>query len=300
MKKYLLFLLFLTGMAHAATFDAFMEGMQKEYYFQRTERGKELSHHVWVAPFGPLGRIFSPDAIATYNDKLNLISLTKEHLQDGNVKDARIILGKTNASYKISTIFHEMGHAELDIFIENGREETDQMLKGLYYSFIKSFYKKHFPRFNPKMVFHEHFGYYRGEMVDFLAGEISNVLIFNGYNRYKNSCFLTQPLRSKLDAGISKDDFKKIMLPNGELKNYRLRINPGYIFVKGKDINLNGPGVPATTLHQIHLAFWTYHQEFYGLPVNLKDLVLRMNATSDFRKSIADCRENLWEEWHSH
>lgn len=296
MKKLLLLAVLMCATAHAETFNAFMKGFQKEFFIRRTDRGEELSHHVWVAPFGPLGRIFSPDAIATYNDKLNLISIDKEHLENGKVKDARQILGATNASYKIATIFHEMGHAELDVFIENGREATDMLLNDLFRSKFKAFYKKHFPNINPKLIFHEHFGYYRSELIDFMANEISNVLLYNGYNRYKKRCFLNQTLKQKLTAGISREEFQKLIPSANSSIFYRSVVHPGYIYVKGKDLNLKHPSIPVGEVDFIHLQFWSYHQDFYGFPMNQNELIKRMGG-SEISKNLADCRGNLWDQW---
>ena len=115
--------------AFAGPFDLFLTTMKREFYFTKTSKGMQLNHTVFVTEFGPVGRVFNKDAIATYNDKINMISLDGALLDGGMIKSAQEILGKDYNSPKISTIFHEMGHAELDTLIENDYDFEDTVLK---------------------------------------------------------------------------------------------------------------------------------------------------------------------------
>ena len=295
-----LLLCFVTTSSFAGAFDQFLHGLQKDYFFQDTQRGKELAHHVRVAKFGPLMRVMSPDAIATYNGKLNLVSLHENLLEkngrERRVKDARLIRGADfRETYHLSTIFHEMGHAELDVFIERGIEIEDQMLSSHYEITLKSFYKRNFSKFNSHTMFHEHFGYYRSELIEFLTYEISDLLMANGFNRNKKSCYLNNVLKAKLSEGISLEEFKKLIVIN-EKPSYRSKISVRYIYLKGKDIDLMSGIDAEKILSMTHNLFWSYHQKMYNFPANQKDLVNRMNAQYEFRKELADCREKLWKK----
>lgn len=302
MKNFIILVsLFLTSSLYAQAFDQFVAGLQKDYYMTRTDRGIELNHHIRVSKFGPLGRILSPDATATYNSKLNLISLQEDLLikngRQYSIKDARLIRGANYAqTYYLSTIFHEMGHAELDVFIENEREAEDSMLLHHYKNVLKPFYKSNFPKFNPFTIFHEHFGYYRSDLLDFLTNERGDVLLANGYNVFSKSCFLNSVLRKKLADGISLEEFQKLFVINTNAEPYRKRVSTRYVYVKGKDIDLIQAPLAKGILEQTHTLFWAYHQAMYGFPINQKDLVNRMNATGEFKASLSECRTRFWNE----
>lgn len=285
-----------TTSALAGPFDLFLTTLKKDFYFTKTNKGTELNHHVYVTAFGPVGRIFNRDAAATYNDKLNMISLDGSYLDGGMIKSAREIMGPNYDSSKIATIFHEMGHAELDTLIENERDLEDVMLNTFYKTTLKDFYKKHFPKFNAHMLFHEHFGYYRTDLIDFISNEVNSVLTENGFNRFQNRCFLPQALKKKLAEGISLEDYQKLLNLQSKDEFYRLKINPQYIFVRGKDIDLRT--APAATVAQTHLMFWSYHQASYNFPISRSDLVKRMNQSNTYKRTLTECRTKQWQDYH--
>jgi hypothetical protein len=274
-----------------------MNSFKDDYLFTKTARAQELPNHVRITPFNWIQRRMSPDAIATYNDKLNVISLNSELLTKSQgkyvIKSTRAIEGNGNASAKISTIFHEMGHAEMDVFIENEREAVDSDINQYFKHVLKDFYKTHFKAFNPKHLFHEHFGYYRSDLVDRMDIEIEDLYLNNGFNRYQNRCFLNPVLRKLLEDGISLEDFKKFMLLT-ENKQFSKHIGPEYIYVKGKDVHLKAKNIPQQVINTTQQLFWQYHKHFYDFPSNSQELVDRMNKKSRFKDALSKCREILW------
>jgi hypothetical protein len=288
----------ITTLLLAGSFDLFMPDLAREYYLTKTSRAIELTHHVRVQKFGPLGQWTSPDAIATYNPLTNTISLNEDMLRGDVVKPAREIMGPLGNYSKISTIFHEMGHAEMDVFVENQREPEDAALKYHYDSKLKDFYKKHFPSFNSHTVYQEHFGYYRADLIEYFSAEMNEVLLQNGFNKFKNSCFLTGQLKMLLAQGMSLEDFQKLQIFGGAEEMYRLKVGPKFIFVKGKDLDLSS--VPAAMIRETHDRFWSYHQAFYGFPMSRKDLVNRMNKSASYMKVLSECRAKFWNENQGH
>ncbi len=286
-----------TTLILAGAFNLFMPDFAREYYFSKTSRAIELSNHVRVVEFGRIGQWTSPDAIATYNGVTNTISLHKDYFVNGVVKPASQIMGGTSDYSKISVIFHEMGHAELDVYIENGRENEDMTLKSHYDNKLKDFYKKHFPKFNAKTVFHEHFGYYRSELVEFMANEMYEVLLANAFNKFQNKCYLNGQMKFQLAEGIKLEDFQKLILTSGSDEFYQKKVNPRYVFVKGKDIDLSI--APQDVIQETHHFFWSYHRAFYGFPMNRKELVERMNQTASFRQALKECRTKLFHDFHA-
>jgi hypothetical protein len=299
MKNLTLIILSLvTTSVFAGAFDSFMPGLQRDYFFTNTARGIELANHVRVAKFGPLDRVLSPDAVATYNGNLNTIKLDETLLEKvGNetrVRDARLIRGTDRSGIvSLSTIFHEMGHAEMDVFIENRRESQDEMVYSLYQDTLKPFYKANFPGTNPNTIFQELFGYYRGDLLDFYNNEIVTIMINNGFNMYNRSCFVTQEMKKRLAEGVPLEAFKQFFTV-GESAPYGTRVFTRYVYVRGKDIDLSSVPNGEAMLKQAHYVFWLYHQKSYGFPVSQAELVMRMNATSEYKKTLEECRTKIW------
>jgi hypothetical protein len=297
LKKLIVVVILLsTASVYAGPFDLFLVTLKKDFYFTKTDKGNELNQHVYVTKFGPLGRIFNRDAIATYNDKLNMISLDETFLDGGMIKSSHEIMGPNFDSSKISTIFHEMGHGELDTLIENEFDTEDMILNSYYKNTLKAFYKTHYPGFNPHMMFHEHFGYYRGELIEFIASEVNEVLTQNGFNRFQNRCFLSFGLKQKLAEGIALEDYLNLFNFQAKDEFYRLKIGPKYIFVRGKDIDLGT--APQGMVAQTHLMFWSYHQAGYNFPMTRSDLVTRMNQSKQYVRSLTGCRTKQWQDYH--
>ncbi len=246
-----------------------------------------------LSEFSRLDEIFSPDAAATYNDKLNVISINRKLFFAGSLKDT----SEMNSA-DIATVFHEIGHAELDVFIEEKNSSLDASIMSYFHSTLKAWYQRYFPNFSPKGLLQEHFGYYRSSLIEFFSNEINELYLNNGFNRYRGSCFLTPVLRKKLTEGITLEDFRKIFIVTQNPVFYRKVVGPDYIYLKGKDIYLKEAKIPQAPAEMIELLFWSYHQEHYGFPSNQIDLVRRMNQKHPYEKQIATCRDQLWEKWY--
>lgn len=280
----------------ASSLTSYYDGMKDLFYLERTERGTSLERHVRVTKFSKLGQVMSPDATATYNDKTNTISLKEELLikKDGKyqVLDPRRIMGNNLAGFpQVSTIFHELGHAEIDVFIENEKTVTDLTLNRFYETRLKPLYKKYFKGLSPLIIFHEHFSYYRSELIDALSMDMMDVYMWNGWNPNTNKCYLSPALKQKLKDSVSLDEFLEIF--SLQDKSYR-DVVPQYIYVKGKDLNLASiQGTDLQTLKEAHLLFWSYHREFYGFQINLGKIAEKMNTDKRFDK-LRECRVNLY------
>ncbi len=301
--KYLIFITALLSLsAQAQSFNSFIAGLRSELHFTNGSRASVLSSKVRLTDFGPLARVLSPDATATYNARLNVISLHKDLLTKTNsgwvIKDARIIRGPQYMNVPLQTIFHELGHAELDTMIENKLEAEDLMVMNHYNQSLKDFYKKNFPSMNSFDLFHEHFAYYRSDLIDIMYAEQDRIFMMNGFNKYKKSCYLNPMLRKVLKDGISRDEFSKFLLLSPQPGPfYRTLIQPQYIYLKGKDFNLSTARFKKEVVARTHDIFWSYHQHFYNFAINEKDYVNRINRFSAHKKALADCRGTLWDEF---
>jgi hypothetical protein len=304
MKNLLLALviLCLSPLATAQVFDAYLRGLQADLLFDKTDVGRVLERRVSVIRFNALNRAINPDAEATYHPIFKQINLHDDLLMPNSrptsIRDARLIRGPQFQYVPLATIFHEMGHAELDTIIEKGDRLIDHVMRDTYSRFLRSFYRETFGVLRPYTIFHEHFAYYRSDLIDFLYGEVMDIFFLNGYNVHRNGCFLSRPLRAMLEAGVELEEFKKwhSFTPKENDAFYRTRVSPRYIFVRSNSYDLHEGQDYQRVLNHAHSVFWAYHQEVYGFPINRADFVKRMNESQSYRQRLS-CREQLYNDF---
>src|SRR5690606_20788681 len=238
--KFIILTMLFNFTAHASLRD-FNNGLKKAFYFDKIERANLTLEKVRVTKFGRLGRVLSPDATATYNDKTNTMSLDESLLYKKgsrySVQNAQKILTSNYSGFTpVTTIFHELAHAEIDIFIENQKELSDITLKHFYKSKLRPLYRKYFKGINPWTVFHEHFAYYRTDLMETMALDIMDIMMENGWVPSSSRCYLAPQLRKLLESGANLEEFSEIT--SQKERNYR-DVTPNFIFVRGKDLNLN-------------------------------------------------------------
>ncbi len=246
-------------------------------------------------------------AEASYNPLLNTIFLKSENLiQTGlmsyNVKSITLLKSEQPLAYpgKISTIFHELGHSEMDQFILNGITSEDRMMLQLYKNEFVPWVKKNYPSLNPKTLFQEVYGYYRGNIIETLFADKSNIEILNGYNIYQHRCFLSFYLK-KVIGTLSREEFSQFLFPENDPtweEKYRNRVLPRYVFIEGKDIDLmKNPSDPFKETWK--RVFWYYFSINYHSPSNTRELALHFREHSPDRNFIKECRNKMWDEFHS-
>lgn len=292
---FLPFLAF-TSATHAQTYQKFLEGLQADLHFQQTSIGPVLEKRVSVARFSSLNRWLNPDATATYHPLFKRINLHEELLETirgkTTIKDARVIRGPQYQYSSVVTVFHEMGHAELDTIIEPGQELIHLSVRSTYQHLLKDFYRETF-KTGSYDIFHEHFAYYRTDLIEFLYQELQDIFMINGYNVFQDRCFLNNNLRLMLDNAASLEEFTQIHNFGEQKDFYRHKIGPRFVFVKGKDYDLHLGRDHQRILQQAHNIFWAYHQESYGFPMNREQFVQRLRK-SPVAQKIAKCRTAIY------
>lgn len=246
-------------------------------------------------------------AEASYNPMINTIFLKKENLTKTglvsyNVKSisALKIVEPSAYSVKVSTIFHELGHAEMDQFILNGLTAEDRMLLSLYKNEFIPWTKKNYPGVNPKSLFHEFYGYYRGNVIETLFSDKLTIETFNGYNTFQNRCFNSMYLK-KVVGTLSREEFGQILFPSGDPaweEKYSERFVPRYVFVNGKDVDLQrNPADPFRVFWK--KAFWYYFSVNYHPPKNMRELTIYLRSHHEKRSFIKECRNKMWDVYHA-
>jgi hypothetical protein len=266
---------------------------------KRTLEVGDVTH--FTAQLNPNGM-----AEASYNPLLNTIFLKKENLNSTgiisyNVKSITEMKTAEPMTYsvKVGTIFHELGHSEMDQFILKGITAEDRMLLNLYKTEFIPWVKKNYPGVNPKTLFQEFYGYYRGDAIETYFQDKSTIESFNGYNIYQHRCFNTMNMK-KLVSILSREEFSELFIPENEptwKESYGIKFFPRYVFIQGKDVDLmKNPTDPFKETWK--KAFWSYFVANYHAPKNMEELALYFRKHHDDRNFIKNCRNKIWDEYH--
>lgn len=285
---------------YADSLNVFFESFKRELLLTKTSRHRELEENLSVRTFNAFDRMINPDAAATYNGKINQIKLDslllKKNGYSYSIKSVQEVLkSSTSGAVFVGTIFHELGHAEMDILIENKKSANDEALMYQYKNKIKEVFRRNF-KGNTWTIFHEYFAYYRTDLVEGMLWDKGDIYRENGYNPQNGTCFLTKSLKKQLAEKISLAEFQNFYAFR-PLKNYREGAAPRYVFVRGKDFDLSKLSVAdQKIIQETNNLFWMYHMEEYGFPTTQKVLVERMNLRDPELVKFRTCREELYKQ----
>ena len=224
-------------------------------------------------------------AEAHYNEFLNLVVVDKDKVQDGTVKSYfDFVREKRGIHFSIfaSTMFHELAHADYDVFIE----ESDSNFKFLLNTQLKKWVKENIKGHSNKIVRHEILGYSADGVIQLLDSEFSRVLFKYGYIFSQDRCMDKSHLeRIAKTLGLEKGfEFKNYW---GE-KNYAEKISPHTIWVKGEAIDLGALNLPKIYKYGI----FNYFKKTYQIPAN-RDLLINKLNKSHFRRIIHNCYDEI-------
>jgi len=227
--------------------------------------------------------VIGAGAEAHYNEFLNLVVVDKDKVQDGAVKNYYDFVREKRGIHFgtfASTMFHELAHADYDVFIE----ESDSNLKFLLNTMLKNWVKKNIKGHSNKIVRHEILGYSAGGVVELLDAEFDRVLFRYGYVFAQDRC-MNRPYLEKAAKNLKLERGFQFENHWDEVKYYE-KISPGTIWVKGKDVDLaNLPKV-------YKIGIFNYFKETYKLPANRNELVKKLNQ-SHFLRKVQNCYNEI-------
>lgn len=297
----LILLILMSQTLHARSVERFTEGLQELLHFSKKGRAKELEKSLNLAPLNKLDKLLSPTASATYNGKLNTIKLDEKLVlkQDGRflIKSPIEIFEKNlEGMTEIVTIFHELAHAELDLLVENNKGLNDVILMGHYKNSLKEIIKRNFT-YDSWTFFHEYVAYYRTDLAETYFWDKQDIYFNNGYDPRTNKCRQSAMVKKMLAEKVSLDEFTKFYAFDLE-KNYKKIVAPKYVFVKGKDYNLDSLSkAEQAVIIKTNDLFWMYHSEEYGVPGTQKELVSRMNQNDRELNAFKKCRTEIYRQY---
>ncbi|MCO4781442.1 MAG: hypothetical protein KC646_03905 [Candidatus Cloacimonetes bacterium] len=245
--------------------------------------------------------IISSDAEATYNDILNVIALKEDNFVQvsrfkARVKSLQELKRDSGHSFsiKIDTIMHEMAHAEMDKFIQEDKTPQDRKLNRVLVKEVKPWIKRNSKRSSSIGVYELH-GYFVGQIIETMNADIGDIFMYNGVNSFNDKFFPARNMKKKA-VEDSLEEFTNLYVPERNAnKSYGERIKVGYIWVKGKELELKGPENDPFK-DEWYQALWDHFAHFYKPPTNITELTQHLNENHYLMKKLVEYRTQLHEE----
>jgi len=306
MRLLIFFLVFSHTVSSKDWMLAFNESLSRNYWIQ-TQRKYEGKHkHFYLAHPSLAKRwgLINSSAEATYNGYLNTIEIKPESTikkpgEKTRLKTIEELKATDQYAYsvKVATIFHEIGHAEFDIFVENEITEQDKKLWALVKKEIRPWFKKNHPKAKASIAVSELFSYFRTDIIETFHQDIDSILLQNGLNHYKKRCF--QPRRLKAMAPqMSLEEFSHfLVMPEDQqaMVPYRDRIDPRVVYVAGKDLALHKASEPFRK--EWLQALWDHFSTFHNPPSTKAELVEKIDQSHPLKELLVECRREMWNEF---
>lgn len=299
MKKFIILISFIfssTLFAAARDISAFALSLEKMIGLKR-QQFEEIADNISIK----YSTRMNPNATATYTPLLKKITFNPElSISVGNQKRVRTMeeleqsVGHI-APVHAATIFHEFAHAELDTVLSKGRTNADVITYQLVTKTIKPWFQKHFPKFNSQYSMHEFYAYYRTDYMETMFNDMSDLLLYNGWNQYQKRCF-AGPKIKELRKKLTKEEFVQFLIPDDAMAmtHYRDRVKVQYVYVNGKEFDMTtvkSDPFKQSWYHQLY----KYLEDEYGAFENRAEFAAFLKVNFKDLKLLKDCREKLWE-----
>jgi hypothetical protein len=270
----------------------------------RTSESTLFAHPSLLRQWG----IINNSAAATYNGVINTIELEKAAtIKDGEKNRLRTLEElKENSGHAypsmVSTIFHELGHAEYDTLIEEGATDADKTLHAVMENEIRPWLKENYPHlkrgFFPNKVsiaLSELYGYYRTDIIERYFEDMDDIFLYNGYNRYNDSCFKRHKKLEAMALTMELEDFQKLLVPDTDKARtpFRDRVIVNQIWIQGGEVDFLKPAKSAFK-KQWYYAIWDHFAKFYKPPLDTKEFVAHLQSNHPAMEKLKTCRNTMW------
>jgi hypothetical protein len=297
------FALFLAPLFAHANFAAdFSASLQKELFWFDSSRLLQTTEKIYLAQPNLLERwgVINSEAAASYNSILNTIILKPDVISRDAKGSLRIStvpeLIQTKAhsfGVAISTIMHEIAHAEYDVFVERSYTPEDERLFLIVEREVLPWLQRNHPglsRSEQNVASWEIFGYYRGDLIQQMLNDREEILSANGY--FNKRCYFS-PTMKEAAQQLTLEEFTKL-LPIGKDfdESYGTRFRLEYVWAKGEDVELFWKNHPEPFRQEWQLAYFRHFRAHYAIPENKRVLLARMNKL--LPKELVECRKNYW------
>ncbi len=279
----------LNSFAAKSQYLQYFDSLEKEFLIDSGHL-LDVSEHIFLAKPSLLNRwLLGDESAASYNHYINTIELNPSiFIMDGErerIKTfAEMNTGVNGNKFFVDSelIFHELAHADFDVFLEENKH-TD--IYKLLTNDISDWFKQTHPKMNAKTATHELFGYTAGNFIRLTGNAISETLNRHGIKYLQKSCLDKKALIS-LDKKnqVSKElRFKNLGDFDDDMYFY---IIPMSIFTSGKAIEIK------KFPKNLRKRLMDYFILTYNFSKNKDELIQKMN-NSHYRENLRKCYEIL-------
>jgi hypothetical protein len=243
--------------------------------------------HTFIAHPSLLERwhVINSDAAASYNDWTNTLVLQPEMtIDDASFGGRRLrslseLSESVGASARVSAgiIFHEMSHAEWDLYVEGGTEDYDRELLAAFDRELPAIVESNrLSLFSARSLASEVFAYYREELIGTILSDTAEIKLASGLEPSTNTCIprATRPSNAR--------NFS----PNPE--PYATRVQLGLVWVRGTDVTLDKDKAAGRRLNE---ALYRHALATLQFPKSRAELLKLLAKDTSIRKALDSCRE---------
>jgi hypothetical protein len=233
----------LTPQLAAADASNFLWSIEREF-FLNSPRLQQVAMKVRIAQPSALQRWgwVGADAAAHYNDWINTLivpSELTETLHDASFalkpwSQLRAELGSV-ATVRSGTLFHELAHAEWDLYVEQAATAEDRELLGVFKTQLPSFHAQ-LGLWTRRLLASELYAYYRGDLLAAIAQDRIEIEMSSGLDD-RGTC------RGQRPEARVRDLYENI-------SSYLDRAMPQFVYVQGKEVNLEAHPAARQALHR--------------------------------------------------
>ncbi len=228
--------------------------------------------------------ILSSDAAASYNSITNTLVLQPEMtVHDSTYGNERLaslqeIRNATGTAARVAagTIFHEMSHAEFDIYVEEGAEDYDRALMAVLEAEMPALIAANdVSAFKAFALPSEIFAYYREELFSRILNDTAEIKLANGLDPDLNTC---TPIRQIPNTARN---FSPTSLP------YSKRVELRQAWVSGTFVSL---GLDPAALQRLNEALFAHASATMEFPESRAELLKILRQDSSILAAMATCR----------
>ncbi|MCB0357713.1 MAG: hypothetical protein KDD40_11925, partial [Bdellovibrionales bacterium] len=243
--------------------------------------------------------IDNSSAAARYDSLLNRILLKEDYywpLSQFQMKPVAELL-KARMNSKLSYLFHEVSHAELDFLVEESATNTDHQIWLYLNNPVKKWIQKIKPQASTRKVIDELFAYFRQELIRQMTIDFNNIITTNGINPFTFDCQNTPRIINTVHR-LPNNEKSKLQIPsifNSENQDLRLYFDRMENFV----VYFNGHGLPISFkqdsfLYDVIVNLWLHFLDVYDPPTNTIEMVERLNSSdSIYFRAVQKCRAKI-------
>lgn len=234
-----------------------------------------IAHPSYLQRWG----VVASDAAAAYNDWLNTLILQPEMtISDGagglRIRTLLEIHQATGSSSSTAatTIFHELAHAEWDLYVEEGETAADRELLSAFNELLPALSAGFFQR---RILPSEIFAYYRGDLLGMILGDANEILLASGLEPDTLGC-ITRARPTEVLRNFSPTP-----------KPYSERHQLTAVWVQGEEISvLSGLDPHGKKLND---ALFKHLLETVQFPKSRVDLLKLLESKPNLRKKVQTC-----------